>query len=211
MTERKGKREAEARDGGVARPDWLVAGLALAGLVVAGYLTWLKLRGVRAALCVAGSGCDIVQGSRYAIFLGVPTALWGAVLYAAVGALALSGLRRQRWMAAFLLAAAGVGFSGYMTWLSLFDLGAACVYCLASAGIGVSLLAALVWRRPPARGRRSPLRPAALAALAGSAAVGAVVVGAFVFAWDQAAPSGYQSALARHLEESGAVMYGAFW
>jgi len=42
----------------LARPDWIVVALALAGLGVAGYLTALKLGGTQAFLCRGGSGCD---------------------------------------------------------------------------------------------------------------------------------------------------------
>ena len=58
-----------------ARPDFLILALAAAGAAIAAYLTWLKWMGGNAALCLSGSGCDIVQGSRYGTLLGVPTAL----------------------------------------------------------------------------------------------------------------------------------------
>ena len=52
-----------------ARTDWLVVLLAAAGVIVSGYLGWLKVRGGNALLCEAGGGCDIVQASRYATIL----------------------------------------------------------------------------------------------------------------------------------------------
>src|SRR5215470_4655465 len=54
------------------RPDWIVVALALIGLGIAGYLTALKLGGNQAFLCRDGSGCDIVQASRYSLLAGVP-------------------------------------------------------------------------------------------------------------------------------------------
>ncbi len=208
MTQGRRKSRAEEREGEVRGPEWTVVVLAAAGIAVSGYLTWLKLTGGGAAFCTAGSGCDIVQSSRYAVLLGVPTALWGVLLYAAVGVLALLGLSPGRWVYAFHLAAAGVGFSAYLTLLSIFAIGATCVYCLASAGIAVAVLVLLLLRRPLGR---KPRRLARLA-VAGTATAGlTVLAGAFVFAIPAAAPPGYQSALARHLTETGAVMYGAFW
>ncbi|MBI4587313.1 MAG: vitamin K epoxide reductase family protein [Candidatus Rokubacteria bacterium] len=194
------------------RRDGWVAALAAAGLAVAGYLAVTKWSGGSALFCIAGSGCDVVQASRYAIFLGLPTALWGALLYALIGGLALRGLSPRRWLAAFLLAVAGVSFSAYLTYLELFVLRAICGYCLVSAGVAVVLLGVLLLRRPPATGRRSPVRPTRVAALGSATAMATVILGAAVFATpvpQQAAA--YQEALARHLRASGAVMYGAYW
>ena len=87
----------------------------------------------------------------------MPTALWGTGFYVAVGVLAALGLTARRWLWTFLLAAAGAGFSMYLTAISLFVIRAACPYCLASAGLALTLLAAVVaWRRPTvgADGRR---------------------------------------------------------
>jgi uncharacterized membrane protein len=205
-------RRGQKLEPAVAAPsDFLVLALAIAGFAVAGYLTWLKWSGKGAVFCVAGSGCDIVQASRYAMFLGVPTAFWGAVIYAAIAGLAGLGFTTSRWLAAFVLAAAGVGFSLYLTVLSLFVLGGACIYCLTSGAILVALVVALMWRRPPASGRRSPLRPVRLATYGTAAAIGAIVFGAFVFAAPSAGPPEYQVALARHLKQTGAIMYGAWW
>lgn len=211
MAAQKRERGAAPPPAAEPRPAPAVVGLAAAGAAVAGYLTWLKLTGVGAGLCVAGSGCDVVQSSRYAVLLGVPTALWGALLYVTVGVLALLGLSLGRWRWAFYLTAAGVGFSAYLTALSVLALGATCVYCLVSGGIAVAILILLIARRPPVTGRPSAMRPARLAG-GGLAAAGlAILAGAFVFAMPSAAPAGYRSALARHLTETGTVMYGAFW
>ena len=71
-------REREAGAG--PRRDWLVAAVATLGVVIGGYLTVTKLTRASALLCEAGSGCDVIQASPYALLLGVPTALWGAGL-----------------------------------------------------------------------------------------------------------------------------------
>jgi uncharacterized membrane protein len=210
---RKGevKRKSESEASAGERPDWALSGLAAAGTLVAAYLTWLKLTGSGAAFCVSGSGCDIVQASRYAMFLWVPTALWGLAVYVAIGVLAWTGLTPRNWPIAFALAAGGVGFSAYLTWLSVFELGATCGWCLSSTVIVVAMLAVLVMRRPAAGTRKPAMRFARLATHGGLAAVGAVVAAAFVFAAPFSAPPGYQSALVRHLVDTNAVMYGAFW
>jgi uncharacterized membrane protein len=192
--------------------DWRVIAVAAAGVLVAGYLGVTKLLGGAAAFCATGGGCDIVQASRYAMLLGVPTALWGVAAYAAVGTLAMLGLTTGRWLMAFAIAAGAVGFSAYLTWLELFVIRALCGYCLVSAALAVAVLAVLLVSRPVIGGRRSPVRPARLVTLGGASAVATIVVGAAIFA---ATPDsgnvGYQEALARHLAATGAVMYGAYW
>ena len=76
------------------------------------HLTITKLAGSTAAFCESGGGCDIVQASKWATFLGLPTAAWGALLYGALAVLAFTGLVATRWTVAFVLASAGVAFSG---------------------------------------------------------------------------------------------------
>jgi uncharacterized membrane protein/glutaredoxin len=191
-----------------ARPDFLILGLAAAGFAISGYLTWLKWMGGNAAFCLSGSGCDILQGSRYGALLGVPTALWGVLLYAAIGTLAALGLTATRWTWAFYLAAAGVGFSIYLTAVSVIVIHATCAYCLASGVTIVAILLILLRRRAalPRRRTLSALVPGALAA-----AVLAPLGAAFIYAMPAGGGTGFEGALARHLREQGAVMYGAYW
>lgn len=195
-----------------AHRHWLVAAVAAAGLVVSVYLTWTKWTGATALFCESGSGCDVVQASRYAVFLGLPTAAWGVLLYALVGGLALAGLTPRRWVAAYALAVAGVAFSAYLTYLSFFELAAACPYCLADAVIAGGLLVVLLVRRPAATGRRAPTRRGRLIAIGAAMVVVTVVFSMGVFvAGSPTAGSAYPDALARHLKASGAIFYGAYW
>ena len=159
------------------------------------------------AFCLSGSGCDIVQGSRYGSLLGVPTALWGVLLDAAIGALAALGLTAARWTWAFYLVAAGVGFSIYLTAVSVLVIHATCADCLASDVITVAILLVLLRRHAvlPRRRKLSALVPGALAA-----AVLAPLGAAFIYAAPTGGGSGFEGALARHLREQGAVMYGAY-
>jgi uncharacterized membrane protein len=212
MPKLKKPRVVEPTEPELARPDWIVICLALAGVAVAGYLTALKLGGTQAFLCRDGSGCDVVQASRYSVLAGVPTALWGAAIYLAIAVLAAMPRTVRRWQAAFMLASGAVAFSLYLTSISIFVIGATCKYCLASGGIAVALLVVMVWRRPAAQGRQAAAyRPRRLVGLGLTAAVSTVLVGAFIFAADFSVPAGYQDALARHLVKTQAIFYGAFW
>jgi uncharacterized membrane protein len=190
----------------------MIAGCAIAGLLVSGYLTFTKLTGSAAAFCEAGTGCDLLQSSRYATFLGAPTAAWGVLLYAAVVALALIGLSPQRWLIVFVLATAATVFSAYMTYLALAVIGAACPWCLLDAVIAVLLLGVTLWRRPVATGRRAPTRTRRVVAIGLATAIVTVVGAAGIFvAASPTAGRSYQERLARHLADSGAIFYGAFW
>ena len=201
------RRQAESRAG----PAWVVVGLAAAGILIAGYLTWMKVRGGTAVFCAAGGGCDVIQASRYALILGVPTAAWGIAFYLAVGWLALAGLTASRWLAAFVLAAAGGAFSVYLTYLSFAVIGATCPYCLASATIAVALVGLLLWVKPAPSARRIWVRPGRVAGLGAIAAAATVAIAVAFFAADPQVAAPMQTALARHLTQTGAVMYGVYW
>ena len=193
------------------RRNWPVAGLAVLGFAVAGYLALTKLGGDSPLFCTAGSGCDIVQASRYAVFFGLPTALWGAGLYAAIGGLALFGLDARRWLSTFLLAVVGVSFSAYLTYVELFEIRAICGYCVLSAVIAAALFGVLLMYRPKGTGRRFPARKSRVVTLGTITAVATVLIGAGFFAANSPETAAAQEALARHLAESGAMMYGAYW
>jgi uncharacterized membrane protein len=207
-------RPGRGRHAPPARPaaDRLLAGLAVAALLISLYLTVTQIAGRHAVFCEQGGGCDIVQSSRWATFFGAPTAAWGVVHFAALLALALTGLTARRWLLAFVLAAIGLGFTGYLTWIELGILRAVCPYCLGVAALAVAILLALLVRRPHSVQNRTWGRPVRLAALGGGAAVVTVVVVAAAFlAETPREASSRQEALARHLKDSGAVFYGAYW
>ncbi len=70
-----------------------IALLALVGLFVALYL-WLHALGFGGAIkCGASGGCETVQTSQWAVFLGMPVAFYGVVGYLALLIVALAGLR----------------------------------------------------------------------------------------------------------------------
>jgi uncharacterized membrane protein len=194
------------------RRDWLVVGLAAAGFLVSLYLTITKVAGSNALFCEAGGGCETVQASRYSTFIGVPTAAWGMALYALIGGLAALGLPQRRWLWAFGLAVSGAAFAAYLTYLELAVIHALCPYCLVAAAIAVALLVTLVVRRPGIGSRHSLTQPRRLVTIGVIVAVVTVAFGVAGHVSDTAGTaSPYQEALARHLADSGAVFYGAFW
>jgi uncharacterized membrane protein len=126
----------------------ILGALAMVGLLISAYLTWIHYMGV-APVCVGGSGgCETVQTSSYATIFGVPVAVLGLVGYA--GLLFSALLRGEAGVyLAFLVALVGTLFSAYLTYLELFVIHALCQWCLASAAIMVAALLSAslgVWR-----------------------------------------------------------------
>src|SRR5438270_12714780 len=102
-----------------------IAGLALIGIGVAAYLTYVHYSGVRVA-CLAGrGGCETVQASAYSKLAGVPVALLGLIGYVAL--LVSLWLRGEAGrVAGAVVALTGFGFSLYLTYRELFTLTAVC-------------------------------------------------------------------------------------
>jgi uncharacterized membrane protein len=108
------------------------AGLALVGLAIAGYLTWVHYAGIE-PICVGGGGsCERVQSSRWADLAGIPVAVLGLGGYALIllSLLIPDELGRQ---AAALVALVGFGFSAWLTFVELTKIHAICQWCVASA------------------------------------------------------------------------------
>jgi uncharacterized membrane protein len=129
------------------------AAVALAGLAIAAYLTAVHYTGGTPA-CAIAHGCETVQKSRYAEFAGVPVALLGVLGYLAIlGSLARDS-EAMRTATAFL-AIGGLAFSGWLTYVEVFELDAICIWCVGSA-VCMALLAGLATARlltspPPER------------------------------------------------------------
>jgi uncharacterized membrane protein len=143
------------------RPRQAIAVLALAGTFIALYLTLYKIGVVGELTCSVGQ-CEMVNTSKWAVFLGVPVAAWGLLTYLALFALALAGsqdrFESSRGISLALAALAGwsVLFSAYLTYLELFVIHAICVWCATSAGIMVVVFLASLFdlrlTRQPADG-----------------------------------------------------------
>jgi len=118
----------------------LAAGLvALAGVVLAGYLTWVHFDDA-ALVCVAGGGCETVQESEYAEIAGVPVALLGLLAYATVLGLVAWDTQTAR-LGAAMLALVGLLFSLYLLALQLVVIDAVCTWCLVNDVVIAPLLA----------------------------------------------------------------------
>jgi len=134
--------------------------LALLGFLVALYL-WMWKAGLLGAMVCGTGGCEVVQTSRYAEFLGVPVALIGAAGYLSLLVVGLAGLQpawlERRGPTLLLLALSGVGvaFTAYLTYLEAAVIRAWCRWCVASAVIITAIfITALLGLRETAPGKR---------------------------------------------------------
>jgi uncharacterized membrane protein len=118
--------------------------LALIGLGVAAYLTYVHYDGIQ-PVCGLGGDCEKVQTSEWADLAGVPVALLGLIGYAAILA-TLFVDREEALVAGALIALAGFGFSAYLTYRELFSIDAICPWCVCSAVI-MTLLAIITTAR----------------------------------------------------------------
>lgn len=128
----------------------LIPVLAVAGLAVALYLTYVETTNTQ-AVCGPVGDCNEVQASPFAKLFGVlPVGLLGAVGYVAIlVAWALGRYAKGAWsrLAPFAIlgmALFGVLFSIYLTYLELFIIRAVCIWCVTSAVIMAALLALAV-------------------------------------------------------------------
>lgn len=139
----------------------VIAVLALAGTFLAIYLSLYKLGYVGTLACGTGD-CEKVQTSRWALFLGVPVAVWGVAFYLGMFATAAAGtvgaLAESRAVGRALvgLSGWGVAFSGWLTYLEVARIHAICRYCVVSAALVLVLFALSV-----ADLRATPERPSA--------------------------------------------------
>jgi uncharacterized membrane protein len=116
-----------------------IASLALLGLAISAYLTWVHYAGIE-PVCTGISDCERVQSSEYAELVGIPVALLGVAGYAA-----LLGSLWVRVELTALLSYLALAFSAYLTWAELFRIDAICQWCVVSAltTLAIAVLATL--------------------------------------------------------------------
>lgn len=112
--------------------------LALIGALIALYLTLHKLGVIGSLVCGTGS-CEVVQTSKWAVFLGVPVPYWGLAGYITLTTLGLASLQprylEHRGLRLALITCATIAFvfSVYLSALEQFVIRAWCRWCIASA------------------------------------------------------------------------------
>lgn len=194
-------------------PDLPVAALAVFGMFITGYLTFVAWTRTAPAGCTPdAAGCDVIQSSAWSILLGMPMALWGFVAYAVIAALALAPrtTRVRRWRHLWRVSLVGLAVSVYLSSVGVLVLDAVCAWCLLSLVTMAAIFAMVHLQRPAAApGTRwsSWLLGNGLAALALVAVLQVHLAGMPV----QRPEDPRLVALLAHLERKDARYYGASW
>lgn len=119
--------------------DWLIPIVALAGLGVAGYLTYVETQAVE-VICGPVGDCNAVQNSSYARVFGIlPVGILGLLGYVGILiAWVIQKVRHDKWGSYAKLAMLGMALFGtlysiYLTYLEIWVIRAVCIWCVSSA------------------------------------------------------------------------------
>jgi uncharacterized membrane protein len=123
----------------------VTAALALAGVAIAGYLTYVHYAELQPFCVGGGGGCERVQTSPWAELAGIPVALLGLLAYLTILASLALPDQLGRTVAAFV-SLVGFGFSAWLTYVELAKIDAVCQWCVASAVVMTALAAVSVAR-----------------------------------------------------------------
>lgn len=190
--------------------DKLVRVLSMLGVLLTAYLSLVAMQGSEIAFCTDGSGCDIVQQSKWSRFLGLPLALWGLGFYMVLLGTSFSSLPKfKRWKRLWRLSFIGLVISIYLTTISFVTLHTFCLWCLASFAFVASIFSLVHLNKPhQVLGNKAVSWYATNTVLALT-----VVLAMFVSASNilsmRGDPRLHQ--LATHLQETDAKFYGAYW
>ena len=199
--------------GKMKKPNWILTGLAAAGMIICAYLVisgWLDKAPL---LCRDGSSCDIVQQSRWGTFLMLPTALWGFLTYAT---LFYIGIRVRNigshWKSAWTVSMIGLGYSIYLISISIFVIKASCAYCIISFIIIFVIFGVVTFQRPKALPKFNFMAFAKQTVIIAVVFIGGMHLHYSGIFDSKAGPEDpYLKGLAEHLTEHKAILYGAYW
>lgn len=208
---------------------FILGAIATLGAIITAYLAIVSLAGGSAA-CPT-EGCDKVLESPYATVFGLPLAVYGLLAYLAMAGMALapwlvpsesnkslrSQLENWTWLGLFAGASAMTIFSGYLMYVMTSEIQSFCLYCIGSAICSLALLIlTLIGREWPDMGQLFFIGiVVGMITLVGTLAVYAPIhspraeSGGGYAITTTSSPANV--ALAQHLSDTGAKMYGAFW
>ena len=210
---RVGKKKTRRVPHKMKGPNWILTGLATAGMILTAYLVVAGWLDNSPLLCDDGSSCDIVQQSRWGTLFMLPTAFWGFLTYAT---LFYIGIRvrniRLHWEFAWTVSMIGLGYSIYLITISLLVIEAACAYCIASFIIMSVIFGVVTYQRPKNLSKSFFMTFAKQMVIIVVVIVGGIHLHYSGVFDPKAGPEDpYLKGLAEHLTEDKAILYGAYW
>ena len=203
------KKPADHKPRQPASRDIPVALLATLGLALTTALLVISMTKTSLPYCNAGSGCDVVQSSRWSTLLGLPIAAWGWGVYLVITCVAWFARRKAiRWHLIIFFATVAFGVSVYLNAISIWVIEALCAYCLVSLGL-ISLIYGLSWRTSNLPGIGNWRFASGFVMLLVVGLMHLNYAGVFNPAAGPEDP--YLQALAEHLSVRDAIFYGAYW
>ncbi len=196
----------------------IIAVLSVLGLIVSVYLTYLHFAESQAVFCSQGSDCDLVRQSSYSSLLGLPVAAYGVLAYIVLLVFSVMTLpKNTKWLILYVVSLSGFVFSIYLTYLELFVIKAICPYCVVSAVIITIIFIMLIVRKPTLAPGVSVAKTMVITALVSVVILAGSVVLQSGDSIDYNTYQGkmnkideYRFGLAKHLRQTGALMFGSF-
>lgn len=184
--------------------------LAVLGVGLTAYLTYVDTAGSKSAFCAAGGGCDIVRESIYAKLFGMPVSIVGMAGYLAILVTSLLPIKSPlKPLAIFLMAITGFSFSMHLVYVQFFVLHAICPWCMSSAGLmSITFIVGVILM---IRSFKMLLKRNATIVTLLALALGLLVLVGAACSKTTLDENSYEVKLAKYMTEKGAVMYGAYW
>lgn len=141
---------AAPRLAGLLTPRLLIPALSVLGILDSLYLSYVKIAHAK-PFCAGVGDCETVNTSVYSVFMGIPIAYLGVLMYATLFILSYWGPRLPEPVATYApllvmaMAFGGVLYSAYLTYLELYVIEAICVYCVISATLITLIFLASLW------------------------------------------------------------------
>jgi len=116
---------------------WSIISFSFAGFWLSCYLLWARLTNHQ-VFCGNSISCDLVLKSAYSAIAGVPVTFLGLLAYLILLIITLLRGHVVKYhdanirLATYGISLTGFLYSGYLTYIQIFVLGAMCVWCLIS-------------------------------------------------------------------------------
>lgn len=142
---------------------WGVRLTAAFSMMLMGYIGVMQLFGKRLIGCGVQSDCDLIAASNWAKLFGVPLALPGAIMCAAVAFASFytsightDPVRRRAWRALIVLSMILAGAGVYFIAVQFAVMKGVCPHCLAANVLGIFLFGLILLRAPVLRREITP-------------------------------------------------------